>query len=106
MIWVIEWLASARGGVPPPPATPPKGPDRGGGGARGGGGCVPRPAAPAREAARPAGGGGALGRARDQLSGQPPGQAHAALGGVHRLGDREAVVPEVVAEAQGGLPVD
>ena len=65
-----------------------------------------RPAGEVREAARRAAGGRALGRARDQLPRQPPGQAHAALRGVHRLRDREAVRPQVVAEAQGRLPVD
>ena len=35
-----------------------------------------------------------------------PVQAHAALRGVHRLGDAEAVRPEVAAEGEGGVPVD
>ena len=65
-----------------------------------------RPAGEVREAARGAAGGRALRRAGDQLARQPPGQAHAALRGVHRLRDREAVRPQVVAEAEGGLPVD
>src|ERR1700727_1660489 len=36
----------------------------------------------------------------------PAKRPQAARGGVHRLGDRETVVPEMLAEAQGGLPVD
>ena len=35
-----------------------------------------------------------------------PVQAHAALGGVHRLGDAEAVRPQVAAEGERGVPVD
>ena len=45
-------------------------------------------------------------RPGDQLPGLLPGQAHAALRGVHRLGDPEPVRPQVVAEADRGLPVD
>ncbi len=47
---------------------------------------------------------GGVERAADQLLRLGPAEAHAALGGVHRLGDAEAEVPEVVAEAEGARP--
>lgn len=54
------------------------------------------------------GSGGALllGATADQLllDGWPV-QAHVALRGVHRLGDPEAVVEQVLAERQGGVPM-
>ena len=61
--------------------------------------------------ARPAGDdgvplGSARRRAGDQLPRLSPGQAHAALRGVHGLGDPEPVVPQEVPEADRGLPVD
>ena len=43
---------------------------------------------------------------RDQLAGGLRVQAHVALGGVHRVGDAEPPRPQVVAERQGGVPVD
>ena len=46
------------------------------------------------------------GGAADQLGRARPVQAHAALGGVHRLGDAESVGPQVTAEGEGGVPVD
>ena len=49
---------------------------------------------------------GGLERAADQLPGAAPVEAHAALRGVHRLGDAEAEVPEIVAKRDGLVPVD
>jgi hypothetical protein len=46
------------------------------------------------------------GAAADQLGRARPVQAHAALRGVHRLGDARAVRPQVAAEGEGGVPVD
>ncbi len=45
-------------------------------------------------------------RALDQLQRPCPVEAHAALGGVHRLGDTEAEIPEIVPEGERALPVD
>ena len=44
--------------------------------------------------------------APDQLQRVRPVHPHAALRGVHRLGDAEAERPEVAAELDGGVPVD
>ena len=46
------------------------------------------------------------GRAADQFQRVRPVEAHAALGGVHRLGDGEAEAPEVPAVGDGRVPVD
>ena len=44
--------------------------------------------------------------APDQLQRCRPIQPHAALRGIHRLGDAEPERPEVAAEGDGALPVD
>ena len=44
--------------------------------------------------------------AADQLAADRPVEAHAALGGVHRLGDGEPVLPQVAAEGERRLPVE
>ena len=49
---------------------------------------------------------GRVERAPDQLKRGRPVDAHAALRGVHRLGDAEPEVPDVVAEGDGLVPVD
>ena len=54
-----------------------------------------------------AGHGARLGeRAADQLPGAVPVEAHAALGGVHGLGDHQAEPPKVAAEGKRRLPID
>jgi len=51
--------------------------------------------------------GGRLGgRPPDQLARHVPLQAHAALGGVHRLGHRQAVRPQVAPEGERRVPVE
>ena len=45
-------------------------------------------------------------RAADQLLRVGPAEPHAALGGVHRLGDPEAEIPEAMTEGEGAFPVD
>ncbi len=45
-------------------------------------------------------------RAGDQLGGGGPIEAHAALRGVHRLGDLEAEAPKVAPKGERGVPVD
>ena len=45
-------------------------------------------------------------RAADQLLRAVPVEPHAALRGVHRLGDAEPEVPEILAERDGLVPVD
>ena len=42
----------------------------------------------------------------DQLERARPVQAHAALGGVHRLGDAQPQVPKMLAKRDGARPVD
>ena len=49
---------------------------------------------------------GGVERAADQLQRGRPVDAHAALRGVHRLGDAEPEIPDVVAERDGLVPVD
>ena len=44
-------------------------------------------------------------RADDQLAGGRPVETHAALGGVHGVGHRQAPRPEMAADGQGGVPV-
>ncbi len=59
----------------------------------------------ARQSARPGTSGGFAKRAADQLqraSGQS--EAHAALGGIHRLGDAEAEGPQPMAEGEASVP--
>ena len=43
---------------------------------------------------------------RDEFAGGGPVQAHAALRGVHGVGDAEPVRPQFVPVGQGGVPVD
>ena len=45
-------------------------------------------------------------RALDQLQRGRPVQPHAALRGVHRFGDAEAEIPDMLAEGDGAVPVD
>ena len=45
-------------------------------------------------------------RALDQLERGRPVEAHAALGGVHRLGDAHPEVPQVLAVGDGLVPID
>ena len=45
-------------------------------------------------------------RALDQFQRGRPVQPHAALRGVHRLGDAEAEIPDVLAKGDGPVPVD
>ena len=42
----------------------------------------------------------------DQLRGARPIETHAALRGIHGLGDAKAEGPQVAAEGDGGFPVD
>ena len=51
-------------------------------------------------------GGGLGGRAPDQLLGRLPAQPHAALRGIHRLGDRQPERPEVMPVGERGLPIE
>ena len=48
----------------------------------------------------------AFDRALDQFQRGRPVQPHAALRGVHRLGDAEAEIPDVLAKRDGPVPVD
>ncbi len=43
--------------------------------------------------------------ALDEVQSRGPIDAHAALGGVHRLGEVKALVPELAAEGQSRVPV-
>ena len=45
-------------------------------------------------------------RAADELLARLPIETHAALRGVHRLGDAEPVLPDVAPERQRALPID
>ena len=49
---------------------------------------------------------GGFQRAADQFLGARPVEPAAALRGVHRFGDAEPEVPEIMAEGDGALPVD
>ena len=61
---------------------------------------------PAPQASRPPHAPRLGGERRDQLARRRPVQPHAALGGVHRLGDAEPVRPQVAAEGERGVPVE
>ena len=54
--------------------------------------------------ARPALGG--FERMADQFARPRPVEPHAALGGVHRLGDAKPEIPQIMAKRDGLLPVD
>ena len=66
----------------------------------------PRPGGQRPGAGRTGRFGGAGRGPGDQLPGLLPGQPHAALRGVHRLGHAEPVRPQVIPEAHGRFPVD